>query len=203
MCKAVAILSMKFKRRKRRIDMKNRPAAMTTLMAATAILASGCAGNRMARSSQQDAVSAPVAAAPAAPTGGIEAGEPVVRDDQMHPIAALKNVTFDYNSDRLGADARAVLNANAQWLKAHADLRVQVAGNCDQRGTVAYNLALGQRRAEAVRSYYEMLGVPGSRVATISYGKEKPVCREMTESCWQLNRRAETLGASAPLVGSN
>jgi len=183
--------------------MKNNAALMTTFLAATAFVASGCAGNHMTRGSQQDAVSAPIAAAPAAPTGGIEAGEPVVRDDQMHPVAELKNVTFDYNSDRLSPDARAVLSANAQWLKDHADLRVQVAGNCDQRGTVAYNLALGQRRAEAVRGYYTMLGIAGTRVATISYGKEKPVCREQTESCWKLNRRAETLGAYAPMVGSN
>jgi peptidoglycan-associated lipoprotein len=182
--------------------MKNNTAAMTSILAASVFLASGCAANRMTRSSSRDAVSGSVAAAPAAPTGGIEAGEPIVREDQMHPVAELKNVSFDFNSDRLSSEARATLSSNADWLKDHAALRVQVTGNCDQRGTVAYNLALGQRRAEAVREYYLMLGVSGNRVATISYGKEKPVCREQTESCWQRNRRAETLGASAPLVGS-
>jgi len=74
--------------------------------------------------------------------------------------------------------------------------RVQVAGRCDQRGTVAYNLALGQRRATSVRDYYIKLGVSGGRVATISYGKEDPVCEEASEECWSKNRTATTLKAT-------
>jgi len=67
-----------------------------------------------------------------------------------------------------------------------------VAGHCDERGTIEYNLALGQRRAKEVRDYYLRLGVSGKSVATISYGKESPLCREANEECWAKNRRAET-----------
>ena len=101
---------------------------------------------------------------------------------------------FDFDSDYLQPEARAVLQRNAEWLKEH-DVRIQVAGNCDQRGTVEYNLALGQRRASAVRTYYVHMGVSADRIATISYGKEQPVCTQATEDCWQRNRRADSLEA--------
>jgi len=185
--------------------MNTNTAAMTTILAATALLASGCAGRQMKRSSQLDAASAAAASGSAtasAPSGGVDASEPMVRDDVMHPVAELKKVGFDFDSDYLGKEARATLAGNADWLKAHSALKVQVAGHCDERGTIAYNLALGQRRAEAVRDYYVMLGVSGDRVATISYGKEKPECAKHNEACWQRNRRAETLGAYEQLVGS-
>jgi peptidoglycan-associated lipoprotein len=181
--------------------MNKNTAAMTTILAAAAFIGSGCAAHRPMHSTQLDATTQPAAVTPAAANGAIVAGEPVVRDDAMHPVAELKNVGFDLNSDVLSADARAVLAGNVQWLKDHSTLRVQVAGHCDQRGTVAYNLALGQRRAKAVRDYYEMMGVDRSRVATISYGKEKPLCQDQTTACWQRNRRAETLGAYEQLVG--
>jgi len=120
--------------------------------------------------------------------------EPSTRDMAARAIPELKEIHFDYDKAALGASARATLQANADWLKKNPDQLVQVAGHCDQRGTTEYNLALGQRRAKAVRDYYVMLGIPGSRVSTISYGKERPLCRESTESCWSANRRAETLG---------
>ena len=186
--------------------MKKNTAAMMTILAAIAFLASGCAAHRPMHGTQLDAATQSAAGTPAAGMsalkGGIDAGEPVVRDDAMHAVAELKNVGFDFNSDFLSADARAILAGNAQWLKDHSTLRVQVTGNCDQRGTEAYNLALGQRRAKAVRDYYVMMGIEGSRVATISYGKEKPVCQGQTEACWSRNRRAETLGAYEQFVGS-
>jgi len=186
--------------------MNTNTAAMTTILAATALLASGCAGRQMKSNSQLDAANAAAAAsAPvtaSVPRGGINASEPPARDALMHPVAELKKVGFDFDSDYLGKEARATLAGNADWLKAHSALKVQVAGHCDERGTIAYNLALGQRRAEAVRDYYVMLGVSGDRVATISYGKEKPECAKHNEACWQRNRRAETLGAYEQLVGS-
>lgn len=86
----------------------------------------------------------------------------------------------------------AALKANAAWLKSNAKVEVQIQGHCDERGTVAYNLALGQKRARAVRDYYRTLGVSMRRMSTISYGKEKPGCQESNEDCWRDNRRAET-----------
>ena len=77
-------------------------------------------------------------------------------------------------------------------LKEHSDWEALVEGHCDERGTTEYNLGLGQRRAAAVRQYYMTLGLDGGRIATISYGKEQPVCTEHTEDCWAKNRRGVT-----------
>jgi peptidoglycan-associated lipoprotein len=105
----------------------------------------------------------------------------------------LKPVPFDYDSAKLSDEALGILKANAAVIKGEDGLVVLVAGHCDERGTVAYNLALGQKRAKEVRDYYINLGVDGARVATISYGKEKPLCSDSNDECWAKNRRAETL----------
>ena len=88
------------------------------------------------------------------------------------------------------------MKANAEWLKAHPDVRVLIEGNCDERGTIEYNQALGQRRASATREYLAANGISGKRISLISYGKEKPVCQESAENCWQQNRRAELVPAA-------
>lgn len=124
---------------------------------------------------------------------GASQSELNVRNDSMRSILEMKTIHFEYDSAFLKSEARAVLRANAAWLREHNDVRVQVAGHCDQRGTVEYNLALGERRAASIRDYYVHLGVPASSIATISYGKEKPLCQEMEETCWKQNRRGETL----------
>ena len=123
---------------------------------------------------------------PVKPDGGVLAGqnEPDVRDQVMTRSADLDDIYFSFDSSRLSETARATLKKNAEWLKAHSAAKVQVAGYCDARGTVEYNLALGQRRAAAVRDYYAGLGVERARVATISYGKERPSCSEASEACW-------------------
>lgn len=104
----------------------------------------------------------------------------------------LKPVPFDYDSAKLSDEALGILKANAAVIKGEEGLTVLVAGHCDDRGTVAYNLALGQKRAKEVRDYYINLGVDGSKVATISYGKEQQICSDASEECWSKNRRAET-----------
>jgi len=170
---------------------------------AAALLCAACAGSR-ARKKTEDASSKPGPAAPAPiETGRAVDGEPDVRDLSLRAVPELKTVRFAYDSDALDEAARATLRANADFLKAHPELKVQVSGHCDQRGTVAYNLALGQRRANGVRDYYRALGVDARRVATISYGKEHPLCSESSESCWSRNRRGETLEAvNAKVAGS-
>lgn len=102
----------------------------------------------------------------------------------------LQDITFDYDSYDLREDARATLRANAGWLQENQNARVEVEGHCDERGTVEYNLALGARRARAVKEYLSALGVTDGRMTTISYGEELPLCYEQSESCWQRNRRA-------------
>ncbi len=105
--------------------------------------------------------------------------------------AALKPVYFDYDSEGLGDAALGVLAANAQWLKSHAGVRVQVEGHCDERGTIEYNLALGQRRARSVKDHLVRLGVAADRLDLISYGKERPAVDGHDEAAWAKNRRAE------------
>ena len=102
----------------------------------------------------------------------------------------LADVRFDYDSYDLREDARSTLQTNANWLKENADKRVEIEGHCDERGTVEYNLALGAKRAKSAKDYLVTLGIDASRLSTISYGEELPVCREQTEDCWGRNRRA-------------
>ena len=97
---------------------------------------------------------------------------------------------FDYDMSALRDDAIAVLQANAQYMMRWPSVRVTVEGHADERGTNEYNLALGDRRANAAREYLQSLGVAGTRVRTISYGEERPFCTESSEGCWSQNRRA-------------
>lgn len=101
----------------------------------------------------------------------------------------LEDIYFGYDADDLDGQARAALQRNRDWLEQNPTARVEIEGHCDDRGTIEYNLALGARRAAAARDYLTALGISPSRITTISYGEELPVCRESTESCWQRNRR--------------
>ena len=101
----------------------------------------------------------------------------------------LADVFFEYDMYELPADMRRVLQGNARYLKAHSSARLTLEGHCDERGTNEYNLALGQRRAEAVKDYLVDLGVEASRLQTISYGEERPFEMGQNESAWRQNRR--------------
>jgi len=102
-------------------------------------------------------------------------------------------VYFDTDSHDLRADAMPVLDAQAAWLKRYPGVQVRIEGNCDERGTREYNLALGARRANAVRDYLVNHGVSAARINTISYGKEKPVDAGTGEEAWSRNRNAHTV----------
>ena len=108
---------------------------------------------------------------------------------------ALGPVYFELDKAALTAESRKVIEANAKAIKAAAgtNYNVVVEGNCDDRGTIAYNIALGEKRANEVKDYYVRLGIPAANITTVSYGKEKPVCYESTQACWAKNRRAETI----------
>jgi peptidoglycan-associated lipoprotein len=107
----------------------------------------------------------------------------------------LKDVHFDYDSDDLDETARGILDGNVQWLRDNPRAKAELEGHCDNRGTIEYNLALGARRAKAVKDYLTGQGVAGERLSTISYGKELPLCQEETEECWARNRRAHSVVA--------
>jgi peptidoglycan-associated lipoprotein len=99
-------------------------------------------------------------------------------------------VFFEYDSSDLSDTARGTLQKQAAWLAKYPSVALSVEGHCDERGTREYNLALGARRASAAKEYLVSLGVRASRMETISYGKEKPMCVESNEGCWAQNRRA-------------
>ena len=101
----------------------------------------------------------------------------------------LSDIHFGYNDYTIADQDGSVLKSNASWLTAHPQTKVQVEGHCDERGSEEYNIALGAKRAQAAKDYLVTLGIEGSRVSTISYGKELPLCQEHDESCWQQNRR--------------
>lgn len=105
--------------------------------------------------------------------------------------AGPQPIYFDFDRSFVRTDARAVMKANADWLKANPKVKVRIEGNCDERGTKEYNQALGQRRAASAKKYLTDLGISSSRISLISYGKEKPVCTDNNEECWQKNRRDE------------
>jgi peptidoglycan-associated lipoprotein len=110
--------------------------------------------------------------------------------EDIEKSGLLAEVYFDFDKAEVRDADRAVLAKNADALKRFDFLRVTVEGHCDERGTVEYNLALGERRAKAAYDYLVSLGVPAERLKNVSYGKEVPVCTQSTEECWQRNRRA-------------
>ncbi len=105
-------------------------------------------------------------------------------------LAELADIFFDYDKFSIRMDASPVLDANARLFKAENGWKLVIAGHCDERGTSAYNLVLGERRAQAAKKYLADLGVSASKVQVTSYGKEKPFCTEHNQECWQKNRRA-------------
>jgi len=119
--------------------------------------------------------------------------EASLRNKDYQSIPELTAVHFGYESASLDTDARKTLAKNAKWLRKNKMAEVRIEGHCDERGTTEYNLGLGQRRAAAVRDYYKALGIPGKRMGTISFGREQPACFMQDETCWQRNRRGETL----------
>jgi len=109
--------------------------------------------------------------------------------DQLNAERPLDDVYFDLDKSDIRDDAKPRLQKDADWMKKWTSTQVSVEGHCDSRGSAEYNLALGSRRANAVKEYLTNLGVPAGRLTVVSKGKEQPVCSENGESCWQQNRR--------------
>jgi peptidoglycan-associated lipoprotein len=126
----------------------------------------------------------------------VEAPPPEVKLRIEDLLAKLQDIYFDYDKHIIRPDADATLQANAtalrEILKQYPGYKLRIEGYCDERGSDEYNLALGDRRAKAAQEFLIRLGIPGDQLETVSFGKEKPVCSEHDESCWQKNRRAHT-----------
>jgi|YelNatPaOPRAMG01_1025707.scaffolds.fasta_scaffold151285_2 peptidoglycan-associated lipoprotein len=109
--------------------------------------------------------------------------------DAFNKQGVLKRIHFDTDKWAIRPEDREILKQNAAWLLAHPQFQVIIEGNCDERNTEAYNLALGERRANAAKEYLIGLGVAADHIQTVSYGKSHPLCTEHTPECWQINRR--------------
>jgi peptidoglycan-associated lipoprotein len=118
----------------------------------------------------------------------VEIGKPS-QEGAALTSSGLKPVYFDYDKSFLRTDALKTMADNIVWLKANPKLKVRIEGNCDERGTAEYNQALGQRRSANAKTYLIAGGISSDRISLISYGKEKSVCTEHTDACWQKDRR--------------
>jgi peptidoglycan-associated lipoprotein len=127
--------------------------------------------------------------APAVETPKEESFE-VNGDSDGSKAGGLRTVHFEYDSAQISDEAKSVLDANAEFLKANAGTKIQVEGHCDERGSVQYNLALGERRAKSVKQYLATKGVNSKSITTISFGKERPIDSGHDEGAWGQNRRA-------------
>ncbi len=180
----------------------SRPGSILLLLLALTGVVTGCKKRAAEVTPEQPAAQEP-ARPQAPPQREIEDTFPTepVRDAVEPPrdirywneLGVLRTVFFAFDSHDLSASTQATLRENATWLKAHPDYRFVIQGHCDERGTIEYNLALGERRAAAVRDYLATLGVTRSRMRILSYGEERPAARGHDEAAWSQNRRAEFL----------
>jgi peptidoglycan-associated lipoprotein len=122
---------------------------------------------------------------------GKGAARPGTQEDMVVNVG--DRVFFSFDKSDLSTEAQATLDRQATWLKKYATAKVTIEGHCDERGTREYNLALGERRATAVKNYLVAAGIPAARVSTISYGKERPAVVGSNEAAWAQNRRSVTV----------
>jgi peptidoglycan-associated lipoprotein len=109
--------------------------------------------------------------------------------EEAKEVSPLEDIYFAFDDYSLTDPAKATLEKNAAWMKNNLNTKVRIEGNCDERGTNEYNMALGERRANSAKKYLINLGVKESQLSIVSYGEEKPVCTEHNEECWTKNRR--------------
>ncbi|HJV65005.1 MAG TPA: peptidoglycan-associated lipoprotein Pal [Geomonas sp.] len=186
--------------------MRKQIVALFFAVGCVGLAASGCAKHETVKAEEPVAPSATVAkpvkteaAAPAA-TQAV-APEPVreqTASPRPEPVseaaelkASLEKIYFDFDDSTLSKDARDRLTHNAEMMKKDSRVNVRIEGNCDERGSDEYNLALGEKRAQAAKKYLTSLGVPAERLSVISYGKEKPADPGHDAAAWAKNRRDE------------
>lgn len=192
--------------------LKRQSFSVVALFYAAMFLTAGCATQNVVKTDESGAT-APLAkpagqprsdAAPARPAAVTPVPQiapavqtPPAAQQAQDPAAvsqlqsALEKIYFDFDAADLSESARAALTKNAALLKKESSARILIEGNCDERGSAEYNLALGERRANAARQYLVTLGVRPERLSTVSYGKEKPAVQGSDESAWKKNRRDE------------
>jgi peptidoglycan-associated lipoprotein len=174
--------------------MKEEVRVMRKLMMVLVVLAFACGTILMMSSCAKkqvgtgEAAPAPKPAAAPAPAAAAPSTTAVDMAQDARAFEA-EGIYFDFDKSEIKAEAKAILEKKAAWLRANPSYKVKIEGNCDERGTNEYNLALGDRRAKAAQKYLNALGISMDRMSTISYGEEKPACTEKNEKCWSKNRR--------------
>jgi peptidoglycan-associated lipoprotein len=154
------------------------------LVVALAVLVAGCGGKDAAEDPSGD-----IEAPPDVPVVE-EEEEPVVEEEPVEvPMPEMDDVFYAFDKYNLTDETKRTLEENASELKRASDVNIIIEGHCDERGTKAYNLSLGEKRAKAARDYLVSLGVRGSRITVISYGKERPFDPGHNEAAWAKNRR--------------
>lgn len=191
--------------------MKKHAVSLCLVLGCALLVSSGCAKNEMVKKDEPVIPAANAAFKPPVKSESAKEqitkaeavkGQAVKKDmekgNELQPIpnaaeltAALEKIYFDFDSANLSKEARATLAKNAELLKHEKTLKVQIEGNCDERGSGEYNLALGEKRAKAAEKYLVTMGVAAGRISTISYGKEKPADTGHDEAAWAKNRRDE------------
>lgn len=181
--------------------MRNGLKVMVVALGVAAMMAAGCAKEEVVKKDEPVVQQQTVKPQQQEPVKQVEPVQQAVKEEPKQEeataakaaeVVTLETVYFDFDKSDLRQDARDTLSKNAEvLLKAAADAKIQVAGNCDERGSDEYNLALGERRAKSVAKYLETLGVKADRISTISYGKEKPAVQGHDEAAWAKNRRAD------------
>lgn len=152
-----------------------------------ALVVSACSSSKKTEDASPDSLAPGESSAPSIETTPISFD---AMGSDSGKIAGLETVQFEYDQSSLSAESRKKIQGNVAWMKKNPSARVTVEGHCDSRGSNEYNIALGERRAKAVKAYMVSLGIAASRLETVSYGKEKPVANGDSESDHRKNRRA-------------
>ncbi len=165
------------------------PVITRSLLVATALIALSACSKKAPEELPPPPVETSQPTPPAPPPSGPAKGS---QEDFLASISSDR-IYFDTDKYDVDSDDQTTLQSQAQWLMENPTVRVTVEGHCDERGTRDYNLALGERRANAAKNYLASLGIDPSRITTISYGKERPVALGSDEAAWAQNRRAVTV----------
>ncbi len=154
---------------------------------AAVLVVAGCSSKKKAEDAPPDAGAAQTQPDTAIATDKLTF-DPAGSDSGSIP--GLSSINFDYDKANISGKAKQILGENAEWIKSHGTVNLQIEGHSDNRGSIEYNLALGERRAKSVKNYLVSLGIPAARLSVISYGEEKPLDSGENESSWAKNRRA-------------
>ncbi|HEX7078800.1 MAG TPA: peptidoglycan-associated lipoprotein Pal [Candidatus Eisenbacteria bacterium] len=168
--------------------MRRKPRIATLVLAGATLaltVALGCASRKQVTTATPEPTPPPPTETPAPPQ---ETAPPPPPAEQ--PTMALEDAFFDFDDASLRQDAKSALEGDAKYLEKNSSANVVIEGHCDERGSVEYNLALGEKRARAAKDYLVSYGIPANRMTTISYGKERPFDPGHSEDAWSKNRRA-------------